>query len=222
MPILEKIHNIQNTLEVEKTGYNERHEFAFYKEEDVLNAVKAKMNELGVIVKGSSVRYEHIAFYDSNGRYRPRANGDIEFTFIDIEDGSEYSMVVNCEGSATGDDVSTRKMWTQARKIALLTAFSITEDNPKFDGDAQGEQEPVNNASKPDEQPEVGPSANELVGEIGQFVNGENAAYTGQQVNALGTKFAEKLNVSTDPKVWRKDVNVLHEVVKALRAGEVE
>lgn len=226
--ILKKIHDIQKEIVVEKTGYNEKHEFSYYKEEDVLNAVKALLNKFGVIVRKKMLRYEHNAFYDSNGRYRPRANADVQFTFIDIEDGSEFPVEVSAEGSGTGDDVSSRKLATQARKIAYLDTFQITEQNDRFDGDSQGEQEPVNN-SIPVPEPEVGPSLNELQAEIGKFVNGyededgkHDATHTGPQVNALGTRHAKALKVDVKPAVWRKDINVLAAVVKSLHAGETE
>lgn len=228
MPINQKILTIQQRVEIEKTGYNDKHEFSYYKEEDVLMGVKALMNELGVIVRKKMLRYEHNAFYDNNGRYRPRANADVEFTFIDVEDGTEFVVSVSAEGSGTGDDVSSRKLATQARKIALLDTFLITEENPRFDGDSQGEQEPVNN-SVPAPEPEVGPSLNELQAEIGKFVNGYEdedgkhpATHTGAQVNALGKRHAAELKVSDDQKVWRKDINVLAAVVQSLHKGEME
>lgn len=228
MPINQKILKIQQEVEVEKTGYNEKHEFSYYKEEDVLMGVKKLMNQLGVIVRKKMLRFEHTAFYDNNGRYRPRANADVEFTFIDVEDGTEFVVSVSAEGSGTGDDVSSRKLATQARKIALLDTFLITEENPRFDGDSQGEQEPVNNAVQAPE-PEVGPSLNELQAEVGKFVNGyededgkHDPTHTGAQVNALGTRHAKALKVDPKPTVWRKDINVLAAVVKSLHAGETE
>ena len=227
--ILSKIHSIQSEIVVEKTGWNEKHEFSYYKEEDVLNAVKALLNKYKVVVRKKMLRYEHSAFYDNNGRYRPRANADVQFTFVDIEDGSEFPVEVSAEGSGTGDDVSSRKLATQARKIAYLDTFQITEQNDRFDGDSQGEQEPVNNAVQAPE-PEVGPSLNELQAEIGKFVNGYEdedgkkhpSTHTGAQVNALGTRHAKELKVDEKPTVWRKDINALAKIVESLGKGEVE
>ena len=226
--ILKKIHAIQSEIVVEKTGYNEKHEFTYFKEEDVLNAVKKLLNQHGVVVRKKMLRYEHSAFYDNNGRYRPRANADVQFTFVDIEDGSEFPVEVSAEGSGTGDDVSSRKLATQARKIAYLDTFQITEQNDRYDGDSHGEQEPVNN-SAPVEEPEVGPSLNELQAAVGRFVNGYEdedgkhpATHTGPQVNAIGTRIAKTLKVDPKPAVWRKDINVLAGVVEAMTKGEVE
>lgn len=228
MPINQKMLDIRQRIKVEKTGWNEKHEFAYFKESDVLTAARDEMNRVGVIPRTRVIRYEHNAFYDNNGRYRPRANADVEVAFIDVEDGTEFVTVVAAEGSGTGDDVSSRKLATQARKIAYLTAFDITEDNDRFDGDASEDQEPVNN-SAPVEEPEVGPSLADLTAKIGKYVGGwededgkHEALVTGSQVNALGTKFAKELNVSETPRVWRKDITVLAKVAESIEKGEVE
>lgn len=228
MPINQKILDIRQHIKVEKTGYNEKHEFSYFKESDVLAAARDEMNRVGVVVRSRVLRSEHVAFYDNNGRYRPRVNGELEFVFVDAEDGSEFLTTVVAEGSGVGDDVSSRKLATQARKIAYLTVFDITEDNDRFDGDSQGEQEPANMIA-PVEEPEVGPSLADLTTRIGKYVSGwededgkHEGSVTGAQVTALGTKFAEQLKVDTTPRVWRKDINVLLEVVKAIEKGEVE
>ena len=217
MNIFEKILEIQKTIQVEKTGINEKHGFMFFREEDVTNAVKAEMNKHGIIVRYEIETYNHEAFYDAHGRYRPRASGVVRFTFISVEDGSEMTISVGAEGSGTGDDVSSRKFSTQARKIAFLQAFQIGEANDRFDSDGSDEQ-PAVNMTEP-----VDPSAglNDLTAKVGEMIRDESPV-DGPMVNAVGTRLAAELGASADQKEWKRDVRVMAALVKALENGEAE
>lgn len=218
MSINKKILAIQQEVQVEKTGFNEKHGFTYFREEDVVNAVKLEMNKRDIIVKYEALSHNHEAFYDSNGRYRPRASGEIKFTFVDTEDESELSIIVGAEGSGTGDDVSSRKLATQARKIAFLQLFQIGETNERYDSDSQPEQEPVNMTTP---AADAGGDMNVLTSTIGDLIRGDNAI-DAPMVKAVGTRIAAELGVSLDQKEWKSNVDVLAALVKALKNGEVE
>ena len=124
---------------------------------------------------------------------------------------------VGAEGSGTGDDVSSRKFSTQARKIAFLQAFQIGEANDRFDSDSSDEQPAVNMAEP------VDPSAglNDLTAKVGEMIRDESPV-DGPMVNAVGTRLAAELGVSGDQKEWKRDVRVMAALVKALENGEAE
>ena len=214
--IIEKILNIQQTIQVEKLGVNEKHGFTYFREEDIVNAVRDQLNQHGIIVQKEMASYDHVGIYDTNGRYRPRASGTVKFTFISVDDGSEFEVSVGAEGSGTGDDVSSRKLATQARKIASLDTFQIGESNDRYDSDSQGEQEPINMTPPPAPQATVAG----LMDEIGKLVN--DKVTDGPTVNTVGSRIAKELGIDPTPKAWRRDSRVLEPLIAAIVAGEVE
>lgn len=218
MAINQKVLAIQQGIQVEKGGFNEKHGFAYFREEDVVNAVKAELNERSIIVRYETLDYKHEGFYDSNGRYRPRANATVRFTFIDVEDDSEFSVVVAAEGSGTGDDVSSRKLATMARKIAFLQVFQIGETNERYDSDSQPEQEPINN-STPAERPL---NASELKAKVGDIVRDADNPVTGAIVNTIGSRIAKEKGLDETPAAWMKSEVVLTALLEAVKRGEVE
>lgn len=218
MAIVRKILEIQQNIQVEKGGFNEKHGFAYFREEDVVNAVKAEMNDRDIIVRYETLDYKHEGFFDTNGRYRPRANALVKFTFIDVEDDSEFSVTVGAEGSGTGDDVSSRKLATQARKIAFLQVFQIGETNERYDSDSQPEQEPINN-STPTEAPK---NVSELIGEIGAIVSDPSNPILADNITALGNRISKELGVEEKARVWKKSEAVLVKILEAIKNGEVE
>lgn len=219
MGINVKILEIQKTVEVEKTGWDDRNEYAYFKADDVLNAIRAKLNELGIITRSRILKWEQENFYDSNGRGRPRTTAEVEVVYIDVETGEEYPTSVIATGSDIGGDKGPRKVATQAKKISLIDTFLITEESGKFDSDNDPEQEPAN-MQAPVEQPEAGPSLPELTAEIGDLIN--SGTTDGPTVGKIGNRIAKELGVAEDQKVWRRDINVIAGVHKAILAGEVE
>lgn len=220
MPVLEKILSIQSEIEVAKTGYDERHGYTYYKAEDTLNAVRNAMSQHKLIVRPRVKEMLHDAFYDNTGRYRPHAYAVIEYTFIDTEDGSEHTVEVIAEGSSVGDDKSSRKLFTQAQKIAFLQTFLISEDNESFDSDGKPEMEPVNVAPVEDKKADAASIA-ELTNAIGELVRG--GAVDSATVTKVGQRISDEvLGAGKKATEWKKDTRVLEQLVKALKNGDVE
>ena len=220
MSIHKKILEIQSTIEVQKTGYDERHGYSYYKAEDTLNAVRNELSRRGIIVRPRVKEWLHEGFYDSNGRYRPRVASVAEFTFIDTDDDSEFTVEVFGEGTDTGSDKGSRKAWTQMQKIAFLQTFLISEDNESYDSDGKPEMEPVN--VKPvEEKIEAAASVADLTAQIGELV--KSGTIEASVVNKVGQRISDKvLGEGVSATAWRKDARVLQELAKALKNGEVE
>lgn len=216
MSITSKILEIQKRIEVQKTGYNEKHGFTFFREEDVVNAVREELNAHGIIVRQTVEDYRHEAIYDTNGRYRPRASAVVHFQFIEVESGETFDVSVGAEGSGTGDDVSSRKLATQARKIAFLQTFQIGEGSDRYDSDSQGEQEPIATVAPASK----GQNTAELVAWVGDQIRDENSPIDADIVNKVGSRIAVELGLQ--PKGWNNEGAVLEKLVAALKAGEVE
>jgi len=221
MPILKKILEIQSTIEVEKTGYDERHGYSYFTASDTLDAVRNAMSQQGVIVRPRVKEWTHEAFYDNTGRYRPRVASIIEFAFIDVDDATEHVIEVFAEGTDTGGDKGSRKAFTQAQKIAFLQTFLISENNDSFDSDGKPELEPVNNSEKVAETKVAAASIAELTNAIGELVR--SGTVEAPTVTKVGQRISDSVfGEKKTPTAWKKDARVLEQLVTALKNGEVE
>lgn len=213
--ILAKIHTIQSTLDVEKTGYDERNEYAYFKADDIARDVKKLMNQHKVIHRTTLTSVNDGTHIDKQGRERSRQTAEATVTFIDVEDGSEFSTDVLATGSDIGGDKSTRKLQVQAFKIAAVDVFLITEDIAKFDGDKY-EAAPADEAKPGSEPAQKTKTVKELDQEVRAHVAAEDNAIDGKLVGDTGAAIAKKLGVGEKSTVWRKDVNVMKELVEEL------
>lgn len=218
--IFKKILAIQSEIEVQRSGYDEKHGYSYFTASDTLEAVRDQMSKHGIIVRSNVKDWTHDSFYDNNGRYRPHVASVIEFIFTDSEDGSEYRTEVFAEGSDVGSDKSSRKAFTQAQKVAFLSVFLISENNDQFDSDGKPEMEPVN--VKPVEETKAeAASVAELTNAIGELVRG--GVVDAPTVTKVGQRIAQSvLGEKTAATVWKKDARVLEQLVNALKNGEVE
>lgn len=217
MGINAKILSIQQEVNVEKTGFDERQEYYYFKADDVLNAVRKQLNAKGIVTRSRILRWEQENFYDTNGRGRPRTTAEVEVVYVDAESGEEFVTSALATGSDVGGDKGPRKLATQAKKISLLDTFLIGENSDRFDSDNDPEQ-PAVNMTEP-----VDPSAglNDLTAKVGEMIRDESPV-DGPMVNAVGTRLAAELGVSGDQKEWKRDVRVMAALVKALENGEAE
>jgi len=217
MGINAKMLSIQQEVNVEKTGFDERQEYYYFKADDVLNAVRKQLNAKGIVTRSRILRWEQENFYDTNGRGRPRTTAEVEVVYVDAESGEEFVTSALATGSDVGGDKGPRKLATQAKKISLLDTFLIGENSDRFDSDSDPEQ-PAVNMTEP-----VDPSAglNDLTAKVGEMIRDESPV-DGPMVNAVGTRLAAELGVSGDQKEWKRDVRVMAALVKALENGEAE
>lgn len=220
MAILKKIATIQEELKVEKTGYDERQDYWYYKAEDVAAAVRAKMVQHGVIHRTVIQELNEDNFYDQNGRNRPRVTIRGQVVFIDPDDGSEFVTEAVATGSDTGGDKGTRKAAVQLFKIAVIDLFVIAGEMARADSDGDRETEPVN--VSPQVQVDEPRTVSELSAEIGSLIKSGvtdagvvKAIGTRVSKQLLGDKWTEKFNI-------RSDARILDIVVADIKKGLVD
>jgi hypothetical protein len=187
-------------------------EYKYVKNDDILDRISVLLVSNKIIVQPS------VSIEDVNRGSRPFVYVHLTQTYISAEDGSSVATQVTGEAAA-GDDKSVRKAVTQAQKIANLLTFSI----------ATGEADPDGIEYKPtaDEAPKQSPVANKITAAKG--VNAESLfneikvflganEMTGAVANALGTR----ISGGKTSAEWQTDVIILGDILKALKAGEVE
>ena len=226
MTAIEKILDIQRNLRVEKTGYDERNDYRYYRAEDVATAVRGEMNRVGLIHRTVIEDIDLDNKWDQNGRNRPRVTFKADVQFIDPEDGTVFSTQVMATGSDTGGDKATRKAQVQAFKIAVIDLFIVTEEADKFDSDAYPESEPIN-VSKAEQKVDDAARLAELTKFVSETVKNESHPVDGSAVNAMGIRLGKEagLDIPEGPlghSVWKKNLAVMESLVKAIQNGEME
>ncbi|AWY05639.1 hypothetical protein SEA_OLINDD_69 [Microbacterium phage OlinDD] len=215
--ILKKMLQIQQDLVVEKTGWDERNEYAYWRADDVAVAVRRIMNEVGVIHRVELINVDDASRVDAQGRERRRLTTTSRIIFIDPEDGSEFPHDVVATGSDIGGDKDTRKAAVQAFKIAAVDLFVVAEGMERLDSDGEAEAEPED-LSTPVESKAAATSRGlrELDKIVGGFIKDPGNPVTGPILKALADEIAEEHGVEKDSKIWRKDARVMEPVADIL------
>jgi len=191
--------------------------YKYIKNDDILEKVSELLVKHNVIVRPRVLSYEITNREIGAGRTAPLTVLTLETTYVSVEDGSEFSVVVSSEGADNGDKAG-RKAMTQAQKMTNLLTFSIATGEPDPDG-----IEAPSSASAPTQSPVAKKIANAknddattIFNEVKAFLgaNGLN----GSIANTIGTR----ISGGKPAGEWSSDVSVLREVLKALKNGEVE
>lgn len=214
--ILKKMLQIQQDLQVEKTGWDERNEYAYWRADDVAAAVRAIMNVVGVIHRVELLKVSDKSRVDAQGRERRRLTTTSRIVFIDPEDGSEFPHEVVATGSDIGGDKDTRKVAVQAFKIAAVDLFMVAEGMEKLDSDGEQEAEPEEPVVAESKAAAASRSLRELDKVIGGFVKDPENPITAPVLKALADEIAEQHGVEKDSKVWRKDARVMEPLAETL------
>lgn len=218
--ILKKMLQIQKDLVVEKTGWDERNEYAYWRADDVAVAVRRIMNEVGVIHRVELVNVDDASRVDAQGRERRRLTTTSRIIFIDPEDGSEFPHEVVATGSDIGGDKDTRKAAVQAFKIAAVDLFVVAEGMERLDSDGDSEAEPEDvSVEEESKAAAASRSLRELDKVVGGFVKDPGNPVTGPILKGLADEIAEEHGVEKDSKIWRKDARVMEPLAEILEAA---
>ena len=185
--------------------------YKYVKNDDILEAISKLMIANKVITRPVITNHELVTREIGANRSVALTVVSLDVTYISTEDGSEFTVSVTAEGADNGDK-GGRKAVTQAQKIANLLTFNIATGEPDPDGI---EVTPVAGAtpSNPKIEKAVGAGTfNEIKAFLG--ANG----LSGSVANAIG----DRISGGKSSSEWSKDEKVLKEVLKALKAGEVE
>ena len=147
MSVYSKLHKIQSSIRsVAKNGVNNFQKYSYVTLNDILNAVRPSLSELGLVVFQSVESSEaDIQFVDGK-TYHSKARVHMTTTLVDIEDNTQIS--VGSVGFSTdkNGDKAAFKAETGARKYGLLKLFALDtqEAEPESDG-----SEPTRQAKAP-------------------------------------------------------------------------
>lgn len=191
--------------------------YKFVSNDDILAVISKLLVQHKVIVKPEILDHQLVTREIGANRSVALTVVTLRTTYISTEDGSEFSVVTTAEGADNGDK-GGRKAVTQAQKIANLLTFSIATGEP--DPDALDVQ-PVSAA--PAQTTTAKKIANAKTGDAASVFNEIKAflganGLQGSVANAIG----ERISGGKPASEWSADVAVLNDVLKALKAGEVE
>ncbi len=187
--------------------------YKYVKNDDILEAISKLMIENKVITRPVITNHQLVTREIGANRFVAMTIVTLDVTYISVEDGSEFTVSVTAEGADNGDK-GGRKAVTQAQKIANLLTFNIATGEPDPDG---MEVSPVAQSATPVQNriataSATGPSR--LYNEIKAFLGANELP--GSVANGIGNR------ISNGNAEWMKDENILAEVLKALKNGEVE
>lgn len=185
--------------------------YKYVKNDDILEAISKLMIANKVITRPVITNHELVTREIGANRSVALTVVSLDVTYISTEDGSEFTVSVTAEGADNGDK-GGRKAVTQAQKIANLLTFNIATGEPDPDGI---EVTPVAGAAPSNPKIEKAAGAGTF-NEIKAFLGANGLS--GSVANAIG----DRISGGKTSAEWSKDEKVLKEVLKALKAGEVE
>lgn len=218
--IFKKMLDIRKNLQVVKTGWDDKNEYAYFKADDIAYAVRQGMNDQGVIHHVKLAEIIDGTRVDAQGRERSRLTTHSVITFVDTEDGSTFEHEVLASGSDIGGDKAARKTAVQAFKIAAIDLFMVVEGLDTFDSDNAQEAEPEDlSAGTESKAAAVSRSMRELDKVVGSIVKDPENPVTAAILKVLAEEIAEEHSVEKDSKVWRKDARVMEPLAKILETA---
>lgn len=226
MAILNKMQAIRDNLVIEKTGYDDRNDYYYFKADDIAKGVRGMMMEYGVIHRSRILSHAVENIVDKQGRVRPAASGVVEITFVDTEDGSTFSTEALGSGSDVGGDKATRKLAVQAFKIACIDLFTIVEGMDSMDSDNYAAAPSLNEGAEDEPKEPVAPAADgkALGARLTDLINDPGfPSINGDAAMAVGRNVAKEIlgAVPARDSVWKKDPRVLEVLIERLLKGEV-
>jgi hypothetical protein len=186
--------------------------YKYIKNDDILEAISKLMIKHKVITRPRIINHELVTREIGANRVVPMTIVQLEMTYVSVEDGSEFTVLVSAEGADNGDK-GGRKAVTQAQKIANLLTFNIATGEPDPDG---MEVTPVAQNASPVAKKIEKAAASGTYNEIKAFLGANGLS--GSVANAVG----DRISGGKPASEWSKDEAVLADVLKALKAGEVE
>ena len=186
--------------------------YKYVKNDDILEAISKLMIANKVITRPVITNHELVTREIGANRSVALTVVSLDVTYISTEDASEFTVSVTAEGADNGDK-GGRKAVTQAQKIANLLTFNIATGEPDPDGmDVTPVAQSATPAASKIEKAATAGTYNQIKAFLG--ANG----LSGSVANAVG----DRISGGKPASEWSKDEKVLADVLKALKAGEVE
>ena len=186
--------------------------YKYVKNDDILEAISKLMIANKVITRPVITNHELVTREIGANRSVALTVVSLDVTYISTEDASEFTVSVTAEGADNGDK-GGRKAVTQAQKIANLLTFNIATGEPDPDG---MDVTPVAGSATPAASKIEKASTAGTYNQIKAFLGANGLS--GSVANAVG----DRISGGKPASEWSKDEKVLADVLKALKAGEVE
>ena len=137
MAIYDKLLQVQKSVHsVTKQGYNSfsKYEYATYA--DVLDAVREKLEELGLVLTVTVSPLENTFTFTDDGKYYTVSSCVATATLTDTEDQSFIEITAPGMSMSKQDDKACFKAVTGAKKYAVLGLFNLDTDGADPESDA--------------------------------------------------------------------------------------
>ena len=120
---------------VPKNGHNAFHKYTYIMESDLLDRLRGKLAEQGVVIFPSIREHTSQITQDGRGKSQNLATVTLDVTFIDGDSGDEFTTSWVGQGVDAGDK-AYYKAYTGAFKYALLKTFLVTAEEDATPGRA--------------------------------------------------------------------------------------
>ncbi len=129
LKLLKKLHNIMTAVDpVLKSGYNEKQNYNYAQEADVLKAIREQLIKQKIVILPSTLKSSAVEM-----GWGILTSLSVSYMIYDTESGEVLSMEFDGQGM-DGGDKGIYKAYTGANKYFLLKTFQIpTEDDPEND-----------------------------------------------------------------------------------------
>ena len=138
MSVYTKLHTIQAQVQsVEKNGVNKFQKYNYVTLNDILNAVRPFLKELGLCVFQSTTSHNSKTEFLDEKTFYSMSEVHIDTTLVDTEDNSQITVGSVGYSTDKNGDKAAFKAETGARKYGLLKLFGLDtcEAEPEEDGE---------------------------------------------------------------------------------------
>jgi hypothetical protein len=144
MSVYTKLHVIQTKVHsVAKNGVNNFQKYSYVTLNDILDAVRPHLAELGLVVFQSTDSSDADVQFLDEKTYQSKARVQMTTTLVDMEDNSQIS--VGSVGFSTdkNGDKAAFKAETGARKYGLLKLFALDTAEAEPEDDSEPKARPA-------------------------------------------------------------------------------
>jgi hypothetical protein len=137
LSIFEKLLEIQKAVDVlAKDGENTSDKYKFVSSDQVVNAIRPKMNELGLLLTPRVLSARLTEGTTKSGTTRYMTELTMEMEWVDVDSGDRYVVPFYAQGVDLAGEKGVGKAQTYSEKYYLLKQFHIgtSKDDPDSDG----------------------------------------------------------------------------------------
>jgi hypothetical protein len=136
MSVFTKLHSIQSQVQsVGKNGVNKFQHYNYVMLNDILDAVRPYLKELGLVVFQSTTTHNSRMEFVEEKTFYTTSEVHIDTTLVDIEDNTQITVGSVGFSSDKNGDKAAFKAETGARKYGLLKLFGLDTNEAEPEND---------------------------------------------------------------------------------------